>query len=76
MLVIFRAATKGHYEVIRVLASYGADLGKVDADGNMPMHCAAAKGFGQICKFLGQRGESLIGFYHQLNSNLNCRLIY
>lgn len=51
------AADKGHYEVIRVLASYGADLGKVNTQGNTSLHIAALKGHGQICKFLAQRGD-------------------
>lgn len=55
----FRASEKGHYEVIRVLAAYGADLGKVNTQGNTSMHIAAMKGYGQICKFLAQRGELL-----------------
>ena len=53
----YRAADKGHYEVIRVLASYGADLGKVNTNGNTSLHIAATKGYGQICKFLAQRGK-------------------
>ena len=53
----YRAADKGHYEVIRVLASYGADLGKVNTNGNTSLHIAARKGYGQICKFLAQRGK-------------------
>ena len=52
-----RAAINGHFEVIRVLAAYGADLGKVALDGNTPLHYAAQQGFGPICKFLSQRGE-------------------
>jgi len=52
------AALRGHFEVIRVLAAYGADLGKVASDGNTPLHHAAQQGFGPICKFLAQRGES------------------
>ena len=52
-----RAALNGHFEVIRVLAAYGADLGKVASDGNTPLHYAARQGFGPICKFLSQRGE-------------------
>jgi ankyrin repeat protein len=51
------AADKGHYEVIRVLAAYGADLGKVNTNGNTSLHIAAMKGYGQICKFLAQRGD-------------------
>ena len=47
----------GHFEVIRVLAAYGADLGKVALDGNTPLHYAAQQGFGPICKFLAQRGK-------------------
>lgn len=56
-VLLSRAAIHGHFDVIRVLAAYGADLGKVSLDGNTPMHHAAAQGFGQICKFLAQRGE-------------------
>ena len=52
-----RAAFSGHFDVIRVLAAYGADLGKVTTDGNTPLHYAAQQGFGPICKFLSQRGE-------------------
>jgi len=52
-----RAALNGHFEVIRVLAAYGADLGKVALDGNTPLHYAAQQGFGPICKFLAQRGQ-------------------
>ena len=52
-----RAADKGHYEVIRVLASYGADLGKVNTNGNTSLHIAATRGYGQICKYLAQRGD-------------------
>ncbi|XP_020620565.1 ankyrin repeat and EF-hand domain-containing protein 1-like isoform X1 [Orbicella faveolata] len=51
-----RAAFSGHFDVIRVLAAYGADLGKVALDGNTPLHYAAQQGFGPICKFLSQRG--------------------
>ena len=52
-----RAALNGHFQVIRVLAAYGADLGKVALDGNTPLHYAAQQGFGPICKFLAQRGQ-------------------
>lgn len=52
-----RAALNGHFEVIRVLAAYGADLGKVALDGNTSLHYAAQQGFGPICKFLAQRGQ-------------------
>ena len=43
--------------MIRALAAYGADLGKVALDGNTPLHFAARQGFGPICKFLAQRGK-------------------
>ena len=46
--------------MIRVLAAYGADLGKVALDGNTPLHYAAQRGFGPICKFLSQRGQYLV----------------
>ena len=52
-----KAALNGHFEVIRVLAAYGADLGKVASDGNTSLHYAAEKGFGPVCKFLAQRGD-------------------
>lgn len=55
-----RAAFNGHFDVIRVLAAYGADLGKVALDGNTPLHYAAQQGFGPICKFLSQRGQYLV----------------
>lgn len=51
-----KAAQNGHFEVIRVLAAYGSDLGKVSLDGNTPLHHAATQGYGPICKFLAQRG--------------------
>ena len=54
---LYRAAYNGHFDVIRVLAAYGADLGKVASDGNTPLHYAAQQGFGPICKFLSQRGK-------------------
>ena len=53
----YRAAFNGHFDVIRVLAAYGADLGKVASNGNTPLHYAAQQGFGLICKFLSQRGQ-------------------
>lgn len=56
----YRAAFNGHFDVIRVLAAYGADLGKVALDGNTPLHYAAQQGFGPICKFLSQRGQYLV----------------
>ena len=66
-----RAAVQGHFDVIRVLAAYGADLGKVSLDGNTPMHLAAAQGFGALCKFLAQRGENLaITFSRAVNELL------
>ena len=58
-LFMCRAAFNGHFDVIRVLAAYGADLGKVALDGNTPLHYAAQQGFGPICKFLSQRGNYL-----------------
>ena len=62
---------QGHFDVIRVLAAYGADLGKVSLDGNTPMHLAAAQGFGALCKFLAQRGENLaITFSRAVNELL------
>ena len=48
--------------MIRVLAAYGADLGKVNTQGNTSLHIAAMKGYGQICKFLAQRGETILNF--------------
>ena len=56
----YRAAFNGNFDVIRVLAAYGADLGKVALDGNTPLHYAAQQGFGPICKFLSQRGQYLV----------------
>ena len=58
-----RAAFNGHFDVIRVLAAYGADLGKVALDGNTPLHYAAQQGFGPICKFLSQRGNYLNTYF-------------
>ena len=60
----YRAAFKGHFDVIRVLAAYGANLGKVALDGNTPLHYAAQQGFGPICKFLSQRGQYLVFLYN------------
>ena len=59
MLHTCSATEQGHLDVIRLLASYGADLGKINRQGNTPLHIAAMKGYGQICKFLAQRGDSL-----------------
>lgn len=64
-----RAAFNGHFDVIRVLAAYGADLGKVATDGNTPLHYAAQQGFGPICKFLSQRGEYLVFLYIDSTKN-------
>ena len=54
--------------MIRVLAAYGADLGKVATDGNTPLHYAAQQGFGPICKFLSQRGEHLVHVFLLIDS--------
>ena len=46
----------GNLPILRVLAAYGADMGVVATGGNTPLHLAAIKGSGPICKFLAQRG--------------------
>lgn len=56
----YRASDKGHYDVIRVLAAYGADLGTINTQGNTSLHIAARKGFANICKFVAQRGTILL----------------
>ncbi|XP_035260397.1 ankyrin repeat and EF-hand domain-containing protein 1 isoform X2 [Anguilla anguilla] len=50
------AAEGGFLEVLQLLSAYLADLGMVSANGNTPLHLAAAGGFAECCRFLAQRG--------------------
>ena len=56
-MFLLSAALNGHFDILKVLSAYGADLGKASTDGNTPMHLAASRGYGPICKYLGQRGN-------------------
>ena len=42
--------------MLRILSAYKADFNVSSRTKDTPMHFAAEKGFGAICKFLGQRG--------------------
>ena len=50
------AAHKGHVEVIKVLASLGANIDSLRADGSTPLHVAAAKGHKNVVKLLRKLG--------------------
>jgi len=50
------ASANGHLSVLQILSGYGADFNVLDAKRNTPMHLAADKGYGAVCKYLGQRG--------------------
>uniref|UniRef100_A0A8C5LVY4 Uncharacterized protein n=1 Tax=Leptobrachium leishanense TaxID=445787 RepID=A0A8C5LVY4_9ANUR len=47
------AARGGYLEVLKVLSAYGADMTATNLQGNTALHCAAAGGFSDSCKFLG-----------------------
>ncbi|KAF5894797.1 ankyrin repeat and EF-hand domain-containing protein 1-like, partial [Clarias magur] len=50
------AASKGLFEVLRMLSSYLADFNVETSLGNTPLHAAAAEGYAECCRFLAQRG--------------------
>ena len=54
---IHHAAMNGHFDVVRLLASYGADLNMQDVIGNNMIHYAAEGGFANCLKYLSQRGR-------------------
>lgn len=39
------AASKGFFNVVRLLLDYGADVNVPDINGYTPFHCAASKGW-------------------------------
>ena len=50
------AAKGGFFDVLTVMAAYGANFDQVDDQGNTPVHLAAMGGHANCCKFLAQRG--------------------
>ncbi|XP_026782478.3 ankyrin repeat and EF-hand domain-containing protein 1-like [Pangasianodon hypophthalmus] len=54
------AAAKGFFEVLRMLSGYSADFNLTSLLGNTAMHAAAAGGHAECCRFLFQRGCSVM----------------
>ncbi len=46
------AATEGQLEVLKVLVSFGADLKKIDSDGDTALKFAEAKGYTEMVDFI------------------------
>lgn len=53
------AAKGGHFDILRLLFAYHADLGLIAMDGNTPLHHAAMGGFADCCRYIAQRGCDL-----------------
>ncbi|XP_062981395.1 ankyrin repeat and EF-hand domain-containing protein 1 isoform X2 [Elgaria multicarinata webbii] len=42
--------------ILKLISAYNGDVGLIAMNGNTPLHYAAAGGFTECCRFIGQRG--------------------